>query len=143
MAQQNFANHAKFVPAFHFFVLPVLLLNLGWSVYRVVKYFSADTAIGTLTAVALIVLAFCARLFALTVQDRVIQLEMRLRMQQILPADLKPRIGEFTPGQLIALRFASDAELPQLARKALDEHLTDRTTLKKLVQNWQADDLRA
>jgi hypothetical protein len=143
MAQQNFANHAKFVPAFHFFVLPVLLVNLVQSIIHVVRYVSADSVIGVLVAAALIALALCARTFALTVQDRVIRLEMRLRLQQILPADLKPRIDEFTKNQLIALRFASDAELPQLARKTLDESLTDRAAIKKLVQNWQADELRA
>jgi hypothetical protein len=143
MAQQNFANHAKFFPPFHFFVLPVLVVNLVSSIMHVIKHFSADALIAALVALALIVLAFSARIFALKVQDRVIRLEMRLRMQQILPADLKPRIGEFTVGQLVALRFAGDAELPQLARKTLDEKLTDRATIKKLVQNWQADELRA
>lgn len=140
---QNFQNHAKFVPAFHFFVLPVLLINVGWSVYYAVKYFSVGTAFAVLVAVALLLLALQARMFALAVQDRVIRLEMRLRMQQLLPADLKPRIVEFAPAQLISLRFASDAELPELARKVLADNVTDRTTIKKMVQNWQADELRA
>jgi hypothetical protein len=68
---------------------------------------------------------------------------MRLRLGQILPADLKPRIGEFTVGQLVALRFASDAELPTLARKVLDERIASRAEIKKLVTDWQADELRA
>ncbi|MGA8145745.1 MAG: DUF6526 family protein [Candidatus Acidiferrales bacterium] len=140
---QNFENHAKFVPAFHIVVLGILTLNLGWSVYRVFRAFSAESVISLLLAIALIVLAFCARIFALTVQDRVIRLEMRLRMQQILPAELRSRIPEFTVGQLVALRFASDAELPALARKVLDEKLDDRKAIKKMVQNWQPDFLRA
>ena len=76
-------------------------------------------------------------------QDRVIRLEMRLRMQQLLPADLRPRIPEFSVGQLVALRFASDQELPELARKVLDEKIEDRKAIKKLVKNWQPDFLRA
>jgi hypothetical protein len=78
-----------------------------------------------------------------TVQDRVIRLEMLLRMQQMLPVDLRPRIGEFTVGQLVALRFASDAELPDLARKVLQDKVTDRKAIKQLVRDWQPDHLRA
>ena len=140
---QNFKNHARFVPAFHFFVGPVFLLNVGWSVVRVVRSFSFGTIISLLVAIALFVLALTARIFALTVQDRVIRLEMRLRMQQTLPPDLTPRIPEFTVSQLVALRFASDAELPNLARKVLQENLTERKAIKALVRNWQPDHLRA
>jgi len=77
------------------------------------------------------------------VQDRVIRLEMRLRLQQLLAQDLRVRIPEFTVGQLVALRFASDAELPDLARKTLDEKLTDRKAIKKMIRDWQPDELRA
>ena len=84
-----------------------------------------------------------ARMFALSVQDRVIRLEERLRYERLLPPDLQARILEFEPGQLVALRFASDAELPGLARKVLDEKLSDRKAIKKMIQNWQSDDLRA
>lgn len=140
---QNFENHTKFVPAFHFFVLPVLALNLVWSIYRAWSLFSTGTVISALLAAALIMLAFCGRLFALTVQDRVIRLEMQLRLQNVLPPDLRARIPEFNVGQLVSMRFASDAELPELARKVLDEHLADRKAIKKLVRNWQPDFLRA
>jgi hypothetical protein len=140
---QNFKNHARFVPAFHFFVGPVFLINIGWSVVRVVRSFSFGTIVSLLVAIALFVLALTARIFALTVQDRVIRLEMRLRMQQTLPPDLTPRIPEFTVGQLVALRFASDAELPDLARKVLQENLTERKAIKTLVRDWQPDHLRA
>jgi hypothetical protein len=144
MTEQNFANHVKWVPPFHFFVMPVLLLNFGWSIYRLVHlWFSWDALIQLLTAAALVVLMFSARLFALCVQDRVIRIEERQRMGRLLPEDLKPRIEEFSREQLVALRFASDGELPGLARKVLNERLTDRTAIKKLVQHWRADHLRA
>lgn len=143
-AQQSFANHTKLVPAFHFFVLPALLLNLGSSIYHLVHLgFTVNSLISVITAVALVLLAFCARLFALTVQDRVIRLEERMRLEKLLPADLQPRIGEFTVAQLVGLRFASDSELPALARKVLTDKIADRKPIKQLVQNWRADNLRA
>jgi hypothetical protein len=140
---QTFRNHAKFVPVFHFGILPILALNLGWSVYRALHAFSWNTAIGSLVAFALVLLALYARMFALAVQDRVIRLEMQLRLRQLLPSDLRERVGEFTLGQLISLRFAGDAELPALARKVLDEKLTDRKAIKQLIEDWQPDFLRA
>jgi hypothetical protein len=140
---QNFENHTKLVPAFHFFILPFLLFNLIWSVVRAVRAFSAESVISSVLALALLLLALYARMFALAVQDRVIRLEMRLRMQQLLPQELRPRIPDFAIDQLVSLRFASDAELPGLSRKVLDEKLTQRKTIKKLIQNWQGDYLRA
>ena len=141
--EQNYKNHVRYVPLFHFFVLPVLLVNFVQSLIVARHDFSADTVIASVTALALILLAFSARTFALTVQTRLIRLEMRLRMQQVLPADLRARILEFQPGQLVALRFASDAELPELARKVLDEKLTDQKAIKLMIRDWQGDFLRA
>src|SRR5215469_15892838 len=123
---QNFENHAKLVPAFHLFVGPVLMINVIGSIVHMFRVFTIGSVIGFFVAVALLVLAFCARIFALTVQDRVIRLEMRLRMQHLLPPDLLPRIPEFTVAQLVSLRFASDEELPDLARKVLADKMTDR-----------------
>jgi hypothetical protein len=140
---QNFENHAKTVPVFHFVVLPIFLLNIFWSIYRLVHAFSMEAVVSLVLAVAFLLLAFCARTFALKVQDRAIRLEMRLRLQQVLRGDLAGRIGEFDAGQLVALRFASDQELPELARKVLDEKMKDRKAIKKLIRNWQADYLRA
>jgi hypothetical protein len=141
---QTFANHVKLVPTFHFFALPILILNLLQSIYKLVHtWFRWDALVGMLTAAALVLLAFHARLFALRVQDRVIRLEERMRLERLLPDDLKSRIGEFQPGQLVALRFACDAELAALARKVLNDKLTDRTAIKKMVQTWRADELRA
>jgi hypothetical protein len=82
-------------------------------------------------------------MFALSVQDRVIRLEERLRCERLLPQDLQARIVEFEPGQLVSLRFACDAELPALARKVLDEKMTDRKAIKQQIKNWRSDYLRA
>jgi uncharacterized membrane protein (DUF485 family) len=145
MSEQNFANHAKFVPAFHFFLVPVLLINVGVHVNQLFRTPMASTSsvvwgiFGVLLAIALLVMAFLARLFALGVQDRVIRLEERIRCERLLPEDLKPRIGEFTTIQMVGLRFASDAELPALARKVLDGKVNDRKAIKQMVQNWRAD----
>src|ERR1700736_621124 len=144
MAEQNFANHTKVFPLFHFFVLPVLLVNLGAQIYRMkIFWFSYTGILGVLLALALIAGFLSARRFALSVQDRVIRLEERLRYQHLLPADLQQRIEEFTVAQLVSLRFASDAELPALARKVLDEKMQERKAIKQLVKNWKPDYLRA
>jgi Family of unknown function (DUF6526) len=140
---QNFENHAKFMPLFHFFVAPVLMINAIWAIVHAFRVFTAASVRELFVSLALFALAFCARIGALTVQDRVIRLEMRLRLQQLLPPDLLPRIPDFTVAQLVSLRFASDAELPELARKVLSDKMNDRKAIKKLVRNWQADLLRA
>ena len=139
---QSYDNHVRLEPLFHFVVLPILALNFGWACYRVANPFSWDAAINLLVAAALILLALFARVFALRAQDRVIRLEMRLRMRELLPAALQPRVGEFTPVQLIAMRFASDQELPSLAERVLSDRITDRRTIKKLIVAWEADHLR-
>ena len=143
MATQNFENHAKFVPGFHIGVLGIFAANVIFTTVRLILGFSAERLFALLVAIALIMCALYGRIFALTVQDRVIRLEMRLRMEQVLPADLRARIGEFSVGQLVALRFASDAELPELARKVLDGKIEDRKAIKQMVRDWQADWLRA
>jgi len=141
--KQSYANHAKLVPPFHFFVLPMLLVNVGFCVYWLIKDVSARTIVGLLTAIAILMTALFARLFALTVQDRVIRLEMRLRLAEILPPPLRSRIPEFTVEQLIGLRFASDAELPSLAAQVLDQKIANRKPIKMMVKEWKADNLRA
>jgi uncharacterized membrane protein YciS (DUF1049 family) len=141
--EQTFKNHAKFVPLFHFVAVPILIVNFVSSAYRAAMHPSWDTVLATLVAAALLITIFLARIFALRVQDRVIRLEMRLRLRELLPADLLPRLNELTPGQLVALRFASDRELPGLARRVLDERLADKKAIKQMIADWQADDLRA
>jgi hypothetical protein len=144
MSEQNLANHSRVFPPFHFFVIPVLFVNLGWSIYRLWTFgLTFGGVFGILLAVALILGFLSARTFALTVQDRVIRLEEQIRYSRLLPADLRPRIGEFTRDQFVSLRFASDAELPILARKVLDEKLTQRKAIKQMVKNWKPDYLRA
>jgi Family of unknown function (DUF6526) len=144
MTEQNFANHGKFFPPFHFFVLPVMLINFGWSIYRwKVAGFSLDGFEKVLLAVALFVGFASVRMMALKVQDRVIRLEEQLRYERVLPAELKTRIGEFTVAQIISLRFASDAELPALARAVLDDKIDQRKAIKQMVKNWKPDYLRA
>lgn len=144
MKEQNFANHVRIVPMFHQVALPILGLNLIWAVYRLAHtWFSMDALVALLLAIALVLVALFARMFALTVQDRVIRLEMRLRMDKLLPADLKPRFDEFTVNQLVALRFASDAELPELARRVLAEKIEKRKAIKQMIKNWKPDYLRA
>ncbi|MGH9491065.1 MAG: DUF6526 family protein [Terriglobales bacterium] len=140
---QSFKNHARFYPLFHYFVAPILLLNVVWWVVRVIRAVSFETVASLLVALALLGLAFAARVMALRVQDRVIRLEMRLRMQELLPPELRARIPEFTVDQLVALRFACDGELPGLAQMVLNEKLTQRKTIKKLVRDWQPDLIRA
>ena len=141
-APQSFANHTRFVPAFHMVLFPILAVNFIWSIVQLVRAFNFGTVMGVLLAAGFIIMFFCLRVFALAAQDRVIRLEMRLRLKELLPADLRPRILEFTPGQLIALRFASDAELPELARRVLTESIEDRKAIKQLIKNWNPDHLR-
>ena len=144
MAEQSFANHGRFFPAFHFFVVPVMAINLFWSLYRLwVTGLSWDGCERVLLALGLTLGFLTARLMALTVQDRVIRLEERLRYERLLPADLKGRAGEFTVSQFVSLRFASDAELPALARKVLDDKINERKAIKQMIKAWKPDYLRA
>ena len=140
---QSFENHVRLVPAYNVVAFSILALNLFWTIYRAVVAFSMGAAVSLLVAVALLILAWFARVFALTVQDRVIRLEMKLRLQEVLPADLRGRAAELTVKQLVALRFASDAELPDLCRKVSDGNLADQKAIKKEIRNWQGDFLRA
>lgn len=140
---QTYANHAKFEPLYHVAAFGILLANLGWSVRNAVVVGGIDAFLSVALAVALLILFFAMRVFALSVQDRVIRLEERLRMERLLPADLHPRIPEFTPRQLVALRFASDAELPDLVRWVLADRVTDRDAIKRRIRDWQPDHLRA
>ena len=136
--QQNFANHARFVPVFHYVAGPILLLNLVVKVWGI-RDLSFPAVVDLLVAAALMILFYYVRVFALRVQGRVIRLEMRLRMRELLPDDLQDRIDDFTPTQMVGLRFAGDAELPGLARKVLDENVTAAAPIKKLVTDWRAD----
>lgn len=139
---QSYANHAKMVPLYHGLTFGLFMVNLGWSILQVVRSPGWGTLVALLLAAALILLFFFARVFALGVQDRVIRLEERLRMERLLEGDLKGRIGDFTTSQLVGLRFASDEELPELAQRVLDEGIRDRKAIKQAVRNWRADHQR-
>ena len=140
---QTYKNHARFFPLFHFFVAPILLINFVNAGRHLYLSPSASTAWAVVVAAALVGLALAARLMALKVQDRVIRLEMRLRMQQVLPADACARASALTPQQLVALRFASDAELATLVRDVLDGKVATQKAIKQSVRSWTADHLRA
>jgi hypothetical protein len=140
---QSFKSHTRFLPPFHFFVVPVLLINVLYTSRHVYLRPSLSTAFEVVLAIALLLLALVSRIQAITVQDRVIRLEMRLRLRQVLPPDLQARINELSTQQLVALRFAADAELPGLVRDIFDGRLTTSKDIKRSVKNWQADWLRA
>ena len=140
---QTYKNHTKIVPLFHYVVAPLLIMNVFWSAKMALRSPNTGTIIAATTAIALILVAFFARAFAVKVQDRVIRLEMRMRLRELLPAALHPRIGELTAGQMVALRFASDAELPELVQVVLRDRITDRKAIKLMIKNWTVDDHRA
>lgn len=142
-APQNYGNHARYFPLFHFIVSPILLVYLGYTVWMLTKSHVWPNILAALVAFALLTLAFTARAMAVKVQDRLIRLEERLRMARLLPADLQGRIEEFSVKQLIALRFASDAELPALARTVLEQGIVDGRTIKRMITTWRPDELRA
>jgi uncharacterized membrane protein YciS (DUF1049 family) len=146
MAQQRpqtFESHVRFLPAYHFVAFPLFFINFCFAVYQTVVNLSVATVVGLMLAVGLVLLFVLSRTMVVTVQDRVIRLEERLRMRALLPADLQPRIDEFTVKQLVALRFASDTELPALARKVVEGKIEDQKAIKTLVASWRADYQRA
>jgi hypothetical protein len=140
---QNFKNHAKVVLAYHFVALPILVLNFVWTLKVAIKVHSFGSSVAFLVSVALIIMFFWARRFALAVQDRVIRLEMQLRLARVLPADQQASIAALSVDQFVALRFASDGELPGLVRKVLADKIGERKAIKQMIQNWQPDNLRA
>lgn len=142
---QTLANHVRWDPPFHFFVLPVLVLGLILSLVHFFAHITRGDVRDHIHAFLLILLAvafltwmFKTRLYALRVQDRVIRLEERLRLTQLLSEPLRSRIPELTEDQLCGLRFASDAELPKLVERALNEKLS-RADIKKAIQTWRPD----
>lgn len=137
---QNFQTHRKFVPLFHYVTLPILLGNIVVHGLGVFRDPTLTSAWALAVAIALFLGALFARVFALGAQDRVIRLEERLRMREILPADLRGRIHDLSREQIIGLRFASDAELPELTARVLRDNVQKRDAIKKMVRDWRADD---
>ena len=140
-AQQNYSNHGRFDPAFHFILMPILLINLVITIVVAVRRFTFLRGWLAIMAVALLLPASLFRSYALKVQDRVIRLEERIRLSLLLPPALQARIVELSIRQLIALRFASDAELPGLVERTLRENLPPKQ-IKQAITAWRPDDYR-
>ena len=139
---QTYANHKRVNPLFHLFVSPILIANVAIRLASAIKEPSFDSIWATVVAVALYGLAFSARHMALILQNRLISHEERLRLARVLPEDLRARIPELRLGQLIALRFASDAEVPDLARRCLAGEFATSDAIKRAITNWKPDTLR-
>jgi len=139
---QTLANHGRLVAPYHFGVFGVFAVNFVYAVVCLVRDVSFETVLGLAMAATFIAFFLFVRVFPLKAQDRIIRLEERLRLGQLLPDDLKPRIAELELSQLIALRFASDDELVELVRKVVDEGIKDRATIKKMIRTWRPDYLR-
>lgn len=140
-SEQNLGNHARFVPLFHFVTFGLLVWNLVRAI-RGIMPLTVGSMQDAGLAVALVLLAWFTRAFPLTVQDRVIRLEERLRLAELAP-ELATQASRITPGQWTALRFASDDEFVELAHQVLDGRLTAPGDIKKAIRHWRADHLRA
>jgi hypothetical protein len=141
---QSYKHHLRWDPPFHFFVLPMLLLNFIFSIYILIHHWPENPHLHmwwVVMAVVFFMMAGLGRGAALRAQDRIIRLEERLRLAQLLPLEDRARISELTIDQLIGLRFASDEELPALTRKTLSQNL-DRKAIKQNIVNWRADNNR-
>ena len=139
---QTYANHTRLDPPFHFFVVPVAAITFFWKIWSLFQSpITFATAWAVVVGVAAIVAVFKIRLYGLRVQDRVIRLEERLRLSTTLPEPLRGRIGELTESQFVALRFASDAELPGLVEKTLAGKLPAKE-IKQAIKNWRPDYFR-
>lgn len=142
-SKQTYATHARWYPIWHFFAFPVTVgaaLHLVWGA---IKHPDMQSVLYVLYAFAIAAGVFTARTHAITVQDRLIRLEMRLRLKEILPAALFARFGELTPKQLVALRFAGDGEMAGMIERVLKGELTSQKEIKLAVKDWQDDYLRA
>src|SRR3984885_10927921 len=141
---QSFSNHARFDPPYHFVTLVALLTNLVIGVIVLVMSFHTQLLMGiwiVILSLVLFVIAYRLRTYPLKVQDRIIRLEERLRLDALLPEQLRRRIPELTEDQLVGLRFASDDEIPTLVQMTLDKQLT-RKQIKERIQNWRPDHFR-
>jgi hypothetical protein len=140
---QTYKNHARIFPLFHYVAFPILFLNFINTIRHVYLTPNRSTAWQVVVAFGVLALLFAARAMAIAVQDRVIRLEMQLRLARVLPADLQSKIATIKRGQFVALRFASDEELPELVRAVCEGRLQTAKEIKLRVKNWQADWLRA
>lgn len=136
---QNYDNHMKLVPGFHYIATPLLIASLAWASFRVFDAPSAETLFALVLVLYIVFNHAYTRLFALGVQDRVIRLEERLRLERLLEGELRDRIPELTTSQLIGLRFAGDDEVADLVRRTLDGEFESRKAIKQAVRHWRAD----
>jgi len=143
MADQSYQKHTRFLPPFHFFVMPVLLVNFLNECRHLWQDPSPHFGFQVVFAAALVMAALMSRVQAVTVQDRVIRLEMRLRLRGLLPPELQPNIETLTHRQLVALRFAGDAEMAELVRDVANGKLATPKEIKMRIKSWQPDWLRA
>ena len=141
---QSFENHAMYQPSWHYWALPTAFIYLVYCLVTLVRGgIAAHEVFDLVGAVSLMAAIWASRIMVLTVQDRLGGLEMRLRLREVLPAPLAARISELTKGQLVGLRFASDAELPALVERVLRGELVRAKDVKAAVKDWQPDHLRA
>jgi hypothetical protein len=138
---QSLANHARFDPPFHFFALPVVFLTVIVAIVHFMQRRNFFSAWLVVFVIAMVIVTVRARMNALRVQDRLIRLEERERIAGLVSETLRPRIAELTEGQLIGLRFASDAEIPALVQETLNKKLS-RSDIKKAIKNWRPDYFR-
>jgi hypothetical protein len=138
---QTYANHRRFEPLQHFILTPILVATWISTIWQAIKHPSLQSVWVAVFAFAILLIAMQVRVYALKVQDRLIRLEETLRMERILPEDLKGRIPDLTVKQMVGLRFAADAELVHRVREALDEKLTGEA-IKKRIQTWRGDTFR-
>jgi Family of unknown function (DUF6526) len=135
---QNYTNHAKLDPPFHFFLMPVAAINVIIAVVYLFRFPGLGSGWILVVALAFLVMVGRMRAYGTHLQDRIIRVEERLRLSQVLAEPLRARIGELSDKQLVGLRFASDGELPALVQRALDEKLS-LADIKKSVTNWRGD----
>lgn len=135
---QTLKNHVRYDPLFHFFVLPVFVFAVIWSIIHVVRHRGLHEAGLVVLLIAALTLAFKARFYALKVQTRVIRLEERLRLHELLAEPLRSRIPELSESQLVALRFASDGECKDLVEKTLASNMSNGD-IKKAISQWRGD----
>jgi hypothetical protein len=140
---QNYANHRRFFSLYHYVALPIFLANVVVALVVALRRPSLMTAWSFVVAIALAVGLVASRTSSLIVQNRVIGLEMRLRLATLLPVELCKRIPELHLKQLVGLRFASDAELPGLVERCLRGELLTADSVKREVQHWRPDFARA
>jgi hypothetical protein len=142
MEPQSFASHTRWHPPFHFFILPVMLINFIWAIVEFVKAPGRSTAWWIVVSLALALLTLFVRTYSIKLQDRIIRLEEKFRYQRLLSPALLEQCETLTLSQIIALRFAGDDELDELVSAVVSGKLTASKDIKQAIKNWRADEFR-